>query len=200
MGEGHFCPIRSSRSPEAGAAFPPCWDTLETSRVRITIITVMVTLPTTSRHSHGQQHYDQCPTGGFITIGLRGGNPNKPTVGWTLMPSQHGGRPSSFRRRDRLTAQQPLKSYLPVSLSGGVASCLALGTVLASSRLPFLLPPSHAPNTCCPTPFLYPDPPAPLQPSLAHQLHLGPQTFQDPVRSFRFLLWGKEKNGIKQGL
>lgn len=40
----------------------------------------------------------------------------------------------------------------------------------------------------------------PTKPSLAHQLHLGPQPFQDAVCSFGFLLWGKEKKGIKRGL
>lgn len=55
--------------PEAGAAFPPCYDTLETSRaMMITIITVMATLPTMA----GSRAEDiKSPPEGFWAIKLR---------------------------------------------------------------------------------------------------------------------------------
>lgn len=56
-----------------------------------------------------------------------------------------------------------------------------------------------------PTPAARPHSSTPLLPACpakppAHQLHLGPQTFQDPMCSFCFLLQGKEKSEIKRGL
>lgn len=178
----HICPTHPSRSRGQGC-FPTLQCTTEPSRKVLIIITATATFPSTGRHCPRQQHRDI-----NTAIKLREGTTDQPAVG-RLQASEAGTGSQPSSHSSYLPAC-PYQEALFPAFSWG--QCWAVDDFLLHSPSPQHLlfnpvPPAHSSHT------------PHTQPSLPYQLHLGPQTFQDPMRSFSLLLWGKEKSGIRQG-